>query len=66
MVGHRPWCDHGRDSIEEFHIDSDGEGRIGLPSPIRHDIGASTAPDRTILWPETTPIAQAMMIILPW
>jgi hypothetical protein len=34
------------DSAEEFHTTSDGEGRIDLPSPRRHDTGASIAPSQ--------------------
>jgi hypothetical protein len=41
---------------------SDGEGRIDLPSPRRHDTGAPTAPATNIPWPETT---QAMTTIIP-
>jgi hypothetical protein len=36
------------DSIEKFHTASDGDGRIDLPSPRRHDTGASTTPATTI------------------
>jgi hypothetical protein len=54
------------DSIEEFHMASDGEGRIDLPSPRRHSTGASITPTTTIPWLETTPTTQAMMTILPW
>jgi hypothetical protein len=39
------------DSIEEFHMDSDGEARIDHPTPRRHGTG--------------TLAAQAMMTILP-
>jgi hypothetical protein len=53
------------DSVEEFHIASDGEGRIDLPSSRKHGMGASTAPTTTIPWLDTTPTAQAMMTILP-
>jgi hypothetical protein len=53
------------DSVEEFHMASDGEGRIDLPSPRRHHTGASTAPATTIPWSEITPTTQAMMTILP-
>jgi hypothetical protein len=53
------------DSVEEFHMTSDREGRIDLPSPRRHGTGASTAPATTISWSETTLTAQAMMTILP-
>jgi hypothetical protein len=52
------------DSVEEFHTALDGEGRIDLPSPRRHDMGASTAPATTIPWLETTPTAQALTTIL--
>jgi hypothetical protein len=31
-------------STKEFHMTSNGEGRIDLPSPRRHDTGALTAP----------------------
>jgi hypothetical protein len=52
------------DSIEEFHMTLNIEGRIDFPSPRRHDTRASTAPATTIPWSETTPSAQAMMTIL--
>jgi hypothetical protein len=59
------------DSIEEFHTASNGEGRIHLPFPRRHGAWALTSPATTILWPETTPTAQAMMTnppqqVAPW
>jgi hypothetical protein len=54
------------DTVEEFHTASDGEGRIDLPSPQRHDTGASTAPAITIPWPEATPTTQAMTTIILW
>jgi hypothetical protein len=59
------------DSIEEFHKTSNGEGRIDLPSPRRHDTVASPAPATTTSWPESTPAAQATKNILlrqatPW
>jgi hypothetical protein len=40
------------DSTEEFHTASDGEGGFGLPSPQRHDTGASLAPATTMSWSE--------------
>jgi hypothetical protein len=46
-----PAAGHDKDSTEEFHMDSNGEGRIDLPSPRRHGTGISTF--------------QAMMTILP-
>jgi hypothetical protein len=52
------------DSVEEVHMALDAEGRIDLPSPRRHDTGASTALTTTIPWPETTLTAQAMTTIL--
>jgi hypothetical protein len=55
-----------RDSVEEFHMTSYGEGRIDLSSARRHGMGASTALATTIPWLETTLTAQAMMTILPW
>jgi hypothetical protein len=54
------------DSIKEFHMTSDKEGKIDLPSLRRHDTEASTAPATTIPWPGTTLAAQAMMTILLW
>jgi hypothetical protein len=51
------------DSVEEFHMTLDGEGRIDLPSPRRQSMGASIIAATTMSWPETTPIAQAMMTI---
>jgi hypothetical protein len=54
------------DSTEEFHMASDGEGRIDLPSPRRHGTGASPAPATTRLWPEKTLTARAMVTTLPW
>jgi hypothetical protein len=54
------------DSVEVFHMASDREGRINLPSPRKHGTGASTAPAATMPWPETTPTTHAMMTILPW
>jgi hypothetical protein len=53
------------DSVRDFHMASDGEGRIDLPSPQRHGTGASTAPTTTIPWTKTTPTTQAMTTILP-
>jgi hypothetical protein len=53
------------DSTKEFHTASDGEGRIDLPSPRRHDTGGFNHPTTTILWLETTPTAQSMTTILP-
>jgi hypothetical protein len=38
------------DSAEEFPTASDREGRINLPSPTRHDTGASLAPVTTTPW----------------
>jgi hypothetical protein len=52
-------------SIEEFHMALDGEGRIDLPTSRRNGTRASTAPATTMVWPETTLTAQAMMTILP-
>jgi hypothetical protein len=52
-------------SVEEFHTASDGEGRIDLPFPQRHNVWASTAPATTIPWSKTTPTAQAMTAIPP-
>jgi hypothetical protein len=54
------------DSIEEFHMALDGEGRIDLPSPQRNGTRASTTLATAILWLETTLIAQAMTTILAW
>jgi hypothetical protein len=53
------------DPAEEFHMALDGEGRINLPSPRRHGMGALLASATTISWPESTPTAQATMIIQP-
>jgi hypothetical protein len=56
------------DSIEEFHIASDVEGRTDLPFPQRHSTGPSTPPPpplATILWSETTPTTHALMTIPP-
>jgi hypothetical protein len=35
------------DSTEEFHMTSNGEGRIDHPSPIRNSIGAWTTPPQS-------------------
>jgi hypothetical protein len=53
------------DSVEGFHTASNGEGRIDLPFPRRHDVGASTAPGTTIPWSETTLTSITMMTIPP-
>jgi hypothetical protein len=53
------------DFTKEFHMTSDGEGRIDLPSPRRHGMGASTTPATTISWPEGTLTTQAMVIVPP-
>jgi hypothetical protein len=50
-------------STEEFHTASDGEGRLNLPSPRRHDTGDSPAPATTISWPESTLTTQSTMTI---
>jgi hypothetical protein len=47
----------------DFHTTLDGEGRIDLPFPRRHDVRASITPATTIPWPETTQTDQAMMTI---
>jgi hypothetical protein len=52
-------------SVEEFHMDSDEEGRTDLCSLRRLGTGASTAPVTTIPWSETALTAQAMTTILP-
>jgi hypothetical protein len=51
------------DSTKEFHMTSNGEGRIDLPSPRRHGAVASPAPATTISRPASTPTAQALMTI---
>jgi hypothetical protein len=53
------------DSTKEFHMASDGEGRIDHPSPRRHDTGGFNHPATTIPWLETTRTAQSMTTILP-
>jgi hypothetical protein len=53
------------DFTKEFHTASDGEGRINLPSPRRHDTGGFNHPATTIPWLETTLTAQSMTTILP-
>jgi hypothetical protein len=54
-VGNCPRCGMIRDNAEMFHTASDEQGGIGLPSPKRHNTGASPAPATTMLWPENTP-----------
>jgi hypothetical protein len=54
------------DSIEEFHMTLDREGRIDLPSTRRCGTGALPAPATTISWMESTSTAQATTTILPW
>jgi hypothetical protein len=54
------------DSTEEFHMASYGEGGIDLPSPRRHDTGASPAPAISISWPEDTPNTHATVMIPQW
>jgi hypothetical protein len=53
------------DSTKEIHTASNGEGRIDLPSLIRHGTGASMSLATTIPWSKATPTTQAMMTILP-
>jgi hypothetical protein len=53
------------DSTKENHTASNGEGRIDLPSLIRHGTGASMSLATTIPWSKATPTTQAMMTILP-
>jgi hypothetical protein len=43
------------DSTEEFHMASDGEVGLDLPTHRRHGLGASPAPATTMLQPENTP-----------
>jgi hypothetical protein len=59
-----PWAMTG-ESTEQFHMALDEEGRIDLPSPRRHGMGASTALTVSISRPEIFPTAQAMACILP-
>jgi hypothetical protein len=54
------------DSAEEFHTTSSREGGSGLPSPRRHDMGASPAPVVTTSWMENTPASQAMTTVPLW
>jgi hypothetical protein len=57
MIGH---------STEEFHMVSNEEGGINLPSPKRPDTSASPTPASTISWSENTLTPQAMAMIPPW
>jgi hypothetical protein len=59
-----PWAMIG-DSIEGFYMTSNEEGRIDLPSPRRHKMGALIAPAATISWPQITPTTQAIVAIPP-
>jgi hypothetical protein len=54
------------DSAKEFHMASDGGGRVDHPSPRRHGMGASTVSATTIPFLETTPTTQATTTIKPW
>jgi hypothetical protein len=54
-----------RDSTKELHTASDRDGGLNVPSPRRHDIGASLTPAITMSWPENTPTTQSMMMIPP-
>jgi hypothetical protein len=53
------------DSVEEFLAAPSGEGRFSLPSPRRHDTGASLAPVTTIPRMENALTAQATMTVPP-
>jgi hypothetical protein len=55
----RLW-DMTRDSIKEFHMASDGEGGLGLPSARTHGMGASPTPATAKLWSENTPTTEVM------
>jgi hypothetical protein len=54
-----------RDSTKELHTTSDRDGGLNVPSPRRHDMGASLTPAITMSWPENTPTTQSMMMIPP-
>jgi hypothetical protein len=59
------------DSVAEFHMASDGEGKINLLSTRRYVMGASPAPATTISRLESTPTARAPVAIpsrqaMPW
>jgi hypothetical protein len=51
------------DSVAEFHMALDGEGRIDLLSTRMYGMGASLAPATTISRLESTPTARALMTI---
>jgi hypothetical protein len=53
------------DSTEEFHMASDREGGIDLPSPRRDSTEASPAPATTISWLKDTSTTQATVTIPP-
>jgi hypothetical protein len=60
-----PWRAMIEDSAEEFLTASSGDGGSGLPSPRRHDMGASLAPFTTTPRMENALIAQSMMTVPP-
>jgi hypothetical protein len=51
------------DSTEEFLMASSWEGSFNLPSPRRHNTGASLAPLRTTPWMQDPPSTQTMMTV---
>jgi hypothetical protein len=58
-------CAMIEDSAEKFLTASSGEGSFNLPSPRRHNTGASPAPVTSTPKMENAPATQATMTVPP-
>jgi hypothetical protein len=60
-----PWWAMIEDSADEFFMTLSGEGSFSLPSPRRHDMGASLAPITTTPCMKDAPTTQTTMMVPP-